>query len=126
MTLSKARKILMIIACIFSIISLVGFTFISFSLLISTGNEEALQRALDGLNRPTMSLSEGKTFVITLGIIFSILALASLINASLAIRGKDSNRKGLMVLNIIFGLISSIFVNSLGGIFGLIDKRRTN
>lgn len=124
--LSTARKVLMIIACVLSILSLLGFAFLSFSLLISVGNEEALRRMLDGLNRPTMSLEEGKPFLITLSVVFIIFALFGLINASLAIKGKDSNKKRLMILNIIFGVISNIFVNSLGGIFGLLDKKRVN
>ena len=124
--LSTARKVLMIIACILSILSLLGFAFLSFTLLISIGNEEALRRMLDGLNRPTMSLKDGKVFVITLSVVFLVFAFFGLINASLAIKGKDSNKKGLMVLNIIFGVISNIFVNILGGIFGLLDKKRVN
>ena len=122
--MSTARKVLMIIACILALLMLIGFAFMAISLFVSIGDEEALQRMLDGLNRPSMSLREGKIFISTIGVIFIVLAFVVLINAGLAIKGKDSNRNSLMILNIIFGLLSGVYVNTLGGIFGLIERNR--
>jgi hypothetical protein len=53
-----------------------------------------------------------------------MLAIFELINALLSIKGVKSNRSGLMVLNIIFGVIAGIYINSLGGIFGLVDSKK--
>ena len=122
--MSTARKVLMIIACIFALLMLIGFAFMAISLFVSIGDEEALQRMLDGLNRPSMSLREGKIFISTIGVIFIVLAFIVLINAGLAFKGKDSNRNSLMILNIIFGLLSGVCVNTLGGIFGLIERKK--
>jgi hypothetical protein len=122
--MSTARKVLMIIACILALLLLIGFAFMAIYFFVSIGDDEALQRMLDGLNRPSMSLKEGKVFVSTLGVMFIVLAFIVLINAGLAIRGKDSNRNGLMILNIIFGVLSGVGFNSLGGVFGLIERKK--
>jgi hypothetical protein len=87
-------------------------------------NEELLQRLLDGLNRTPSSPENAKVLVTILGIVFSMLAIFELINALLSIKGVKSNRSGLMVLNIIFGVIAGIYINSLGGIFGLVDSKK--
>lgn len=122
--MSTARKVLMIVACILALLLLVGFAFMAIYFFVSIGDDEALQRMLDGLNRPSMSLREGKIFVSTLGVMFIVLAFVVLINAGLAIKGKDSNKNRLMILNIVFGVLSGVFVNSLGGIFGLIERKK--
>ena len=122
--MSTARKVLMIIACILALLLLVGFAFMAIYLFVSIGDDEALQRMLDGLNRPSMPLREGKIFVSTLGVVFIVLAFVVLINAGLAIKGKDSNKNRLMILNIVFGILSGVYINSLGGIFGLIERKK--
>lgn len=122
--MSTARKVLMIVACILALLLLIGFAFMAIYFFVSIGDDEALQRMLDGLNRPSMSLREGKIFVSTLGVMFIVLAFVVLINAGLAIKGKDSNKNRLMILNIVFGVLSGVFVNSLGGIFGLIERKK--
>lgn len=120
--MSVARKVLMIIGFILSIIIFVVLGFTAVGCFISLGNEELLNRLLDGLNRSTMTLEDGKNFITFLGVMFSIIALLALINACLSIKGVRSHKLGLMVLNIIFGVISGIYINSLGGLFGLLEK----
>ena len=122
--MSTARKVLMIIACILALLLVIGFAFMAIYLFVSIGDDEALQRMLDGLNRPSLSLREGKIFVSTLGVMFIALTFVVLINAGLTIRGKDSNRNILMILNIVFGVLSGVFINSLGGIFGLVERKK--
>ena len=122
--MSTARKVLMIIACILALLLVIGFAFMAIYLFVSIGDDEALQRMLDGLNRPSLSLREGKIFVSTLGVMFIALTFIVLINAGLAIRGKDSNKNSLMILNIVFGVLSGVFINSLGGIFGLAERKK--
>ena len=85
----------------------------------------SIQKVLDGLNRSSTSLEDGKTIVTIFGVLFAILTIFELLNACLAIKGVKSNRSGLMVLNIIFGVLSGIYINSLGGIFGLVDSNKT-
>ena len=123
--MSTARKVLMIIAFVASILCVIAFAICAIAFFASIGNEELLQRVLDGLNRSSSSLEDGKTIVTILGVLFAILALFDLLNACLAIKGVKSNRNGLMVLNIVFGILSGVYINSLGGIFGLVDSNKT-
>ena len=123
--MSTARKVLMIIAFVASILGIIAFALCAIALFVATGNEEQLQKVLDGLNRSSTSLEDGKTIVTIFGVLFAILTIFELLNACLAIKGVKSNRSGLMVLNIIFGVLSGIYINSLGGIFGLVDSNKT-
>nr|MCR5307899.1 hypothetical protein [bacterium] len=122
--MSTARKVLMIIAFIASIFGVLLFAICAIAFFAAINNEELLQRLLDGLNRTPSSPENAKVLVTILGIVFSMLAIFELINALLSIKGVKSNRSGLMVLNIIFGVISGIYINSLGGIFGLVDSKK--
>ena len=122
--MSVARKVLMIIAFVVSLMCFIGLAICAVVFFISTNNEEALQKILDGLNRSSTSLEEGKTIVTILGVVFAILAFFQLINACLSIKGVKSSRAGLMIINIIFGVLSGVYINSLGGIFGLIDGKK--
>ena len=117
-----ARKILMTIAAILYIIFFIGLAICDVAFFISINNEEMLQRILDGLNRSTMSLEEGKTLATGFGVIFAIVASLGLINAILSIRGIKSHKTSLMVLNIVFGILAGVYVNSLGGLFGLFEE----
>ncbi len=122
--MSTARKVLMIIAFIASIFGVLLFAICAIAFFAAINNEELLQRLLDGLNRTPSSPENAKVLVTILGIAFSMLAIFELINALLSIKGVKSNRSGLMVLNIIFGVIAGIYINSLGGIFGLVDSKK--
>ena len=122
--MSTARKVLMIIAFAVSIIGVIAFAICAVAFFASLGNEELLLRVLDGLNRKTVSVDEGKMIVTVLGVLFAVLAFFELINACLSIKGVKSNKSGLMVLNIIFGVLSGIYINSLAAIFGLVDGNK--
>ena len=122
--MSTARKVLMIIGFVVSIIGVIIFAICAAVFFIALGNEETLLKVLDGLNRKTVPVEDGKIIVTAIGILFAILAFFDLINACLSIKGRKSNRSGLMVLNIIFGVIAGVYINSLGGIFGLVDSNK--
>ena len=122
--MSTARKVLMIIAFIVSIIGLIVLALCAVTFFVATNNEELLTRIVDSLSKKKISLDNGKLLVTALGIIFAIMAFIILINACLSIKGRKSNKNGLMVLNIIFGFISGIYINSLGGIFGLVESKK--
>ena len=122
--MSTARKVLMIIAFVVSIIGLVIFAMCAVAFFISTNNEELLTRILDSLSKKNISLDDGKLLVTILGVLFAVMAFFVLINACLSIKGAKSNRSGLMVLNIIFGFLSGVYLNSLGGIFGLVESKK--
>ncbi|MCR5462593.1 MAG: hypothetical protein K6E87_05950 [bacterium] len=122
--MSAARKVLMIIAFVLSIGAVLTFALCAVAFFISINNEELLTKLLDGLNKQHISLDDGKLLVTIAGVVFAIFAFLALINACLSIKGVKSNRIGLMVINIIFGVISGIYINSLGAIFGLVDNKK--
>jgi len=122
--MSTARKVLMIIAFVASIIAFCLFAICAACFFISSNNEEVLNKVLDGMSKSSMTLEEGKTFVTIMGVTFCILAFFELINACLSFKGIKSSRAGLMVINIVFGVLSGIYINSLGGIFGLVDGKK--
>ena len=122
--MSTARKVLMIIAFVASIIVFCLFAICAACFFISSNNEEVLNKVLDGMSKSSMTLEEGKTFVTIMGVTFCILAFFELINACLSFKGIKSSRAGLMVINIVFGVLSGIYINSLGGIFGLVDGKK--
>ena len=123
--MSTARKVLLIIAFVFSIICAIGLAICTVVFFSSINDPAKIQKILDGFNRSSTSIEDGKTIVTILGVMFAILTAFELINAGLSIKGKSSNRTGLMILNIIFGVLSGIYINSLGAIFGLIDLKKT-
>ena len=122
--MSIARKVLMIVGFIASIVITIVLAICAVAFFIASGNEEMLNKILDGLNRSSMSVSDGKIYVIALASMFTFWAIIEVINALIAIKGVKSNRTGLMVLNIIFGVLSGVYVNSLGGIFGLVESKK--
>ena len=122
--MSIARKVLMIVGFIASIVITITLAICAVAFFIASGNEEMLNKILDGLNRSSMSVSDGKIYVIALALMFTFWAIIEIINALIAIKGVKSNRTGLMVLNIVFGVLSGVYVNSLGGIFGLVESKK--
>ena len=122
--MSVARKVLMIIAFVVSLLGLLVLASCTAVFFIATNNEDVLVRVLDSLSKRNISFDNGKLLVTIIGVIFAIMAFIILINACLSIKGAKSNRSGLMVLNIIFGFISGIYINSLGGIFGLVESKK--
>ena len=122
--MSTARKVLMIIALVASIIAVIVYGICALVFFLAAGNEELLTKVLEGINKTDLSPDDGKKIVIIVGIVFIMLALVNLINAGLSGKGIKSSRAGLMVINIIFGVIAGIYINSLGGIFGLVDGKK--
>lgn len=122
--MSTARKVLMIIAFIASLFALIGFGICAIVFFAAMNNEEILEKVMDGLNRSSYTIEEAKNYMLALGITFSIFTLFELLNACLSIKAVKSSRAGLMILNIVFGFLSGIYINILGGIFGLVDGKK--
>ena len=121
--MAVARKVLMIIAFIASIIVFLICALCGVTLFISIGNEELLTRLLDGMGKASLEGDARVMFVGIIGIAFFFIALMNIINAILSMKAVKSSKGGLMILNIIFGFLSGIYINILGGIFGLIEGK---
>ena len=64
-----------------------------------------------------------KLFFRGLSLTYLILGIIFIVNAYLSYVGKNSYKKPIMILNLIFGLLS-IQLNAIGAIFGLIIKKK--
>lgn len=104
--MEKAKKILFAGAQIISVVGAVGWliaAIISYAFSTDPANASS-QGVLAGLS--------------LMYLIFSILFIA---NAFLSYKGKNSNSKALMILNLVFGFLS-VQLNAIGAVFGLIIK----
>ena len=55
-----------------------------------------------------------------LAIVFLVLAIFCIANAIIAFVGRAKETKGLFIMNIVFGALSGVVVNLVGGILGVI------
>ena len=102
-----------------------GFIFIGMG--SSPEVKEDLIKEYNHVNNPSGLTPEEyakaiQSFFVALGIVFVIAAILCIINAIIAFVGRSKGNKPLMILNIIFGFLSSCIINAVGGIFGLIAK----
>ena len=63
---------------------------------------------------------------LTLAIVFFIMLAIVLINLAVTIIARRNTTKTTCILNIVFGTLSGVEVNLVGGIFGLISTIREN
>ncbi len=103
----KAQRILMIIAAIVSIV----LTIIFAGIVVPTSIAAAAKS--DG----------GEAFNAVL-IFFIIVAASSFLNIILSFMGKNSKSGAILVLNIIFGILSDVLLNAVGGVIGLIANAK--
>lgn len=132
--MTKASKILLTVAGVLSIISFVlyvVFTVIFFIGSTANGQQEILKALNDGTFTYTI---EGKSNAEVaevlsaacrvLGVVFVIAAVFTVANIVICFVGAKKQTKGLLILNIVFGALSGVLLNVLGGIFGLVGNAR--
>ena len=100
----KVQRILMLIAAIVSIVCGIIFAgiIIPTTLAVIARNES------------------GDAGLTASGIYLLIVACAMIINIFLSFFGKNTKSPVILVLNIIFGILSDIWINAVGAIFGFI------
>ena len=114
--MEKAKRILFTVSGILSIIGIVMWLILGIVFIVLAGNVEFIDDA-------TATPEEAEAFKLmftTCGGMFIFFAIMSVVNTILCFKAKNSNAKGLMILNIVFGAISGIEINILAAIFGLI------
>ena len=120
--MEKAKKILFTVSGILSIIGIVVWLILGIVFIVLAGN-------VDFVDDATATAEEAEAFkamFMVCGVMFIIFAIMSVVNTILCFKGKNSNAKGLMILNIVFGVISGIEINILAAIFGLIVGSRSS
>ena len=127
--MKTASRILLLIGAILSCVEtfvycIMGFIFIGMG--SSPEVKEDLIKEYNTVNNPSVTPEEYakaiQSFFVALGVVFVIAAILCIINAIIAFVARSKGNKPLMILNIIFGFLSSCIINAVGGIFGLIAK----
>lgn len=59
-------------------------------------------------------------------IVCFVYAALSIVNVVVSFMGRNKQTKGAYIANIVVGFISSVIINAVGGIFGLIATNRSN
>ena len=119
-----ARRVMMIIGFIAALGLSITLALIAIVFFIATNNEELLTKLLDGLNKSTMTLNEGKNFALSTGLFIGFYAFIEILNTIFTLIGIKSNKTIVMIFNIILGLVGSTYINTLGGIFGLCEDKK--
>ena len=128
--MKTASRILLLIGAILSCVEtfvycIMGFIFIGMG--SSPEVKEDLIKEYNPVSNPSGVTPEEyakaiQSFFVALGVVFVIAAILCIINAIIAFVARSKGNKPLMILNIIFGFLSSCIINAVGGIFGLIAK----
>lgn len=120
--MKNAQKILMIIGGIASIGMTLLWFIVSMIFFIGAGSAEFVEKYND--DYPSLDPETVKVMLMTIGVIFCIMAILAVVNAIVAFRGKSTDKKGLLIMNIIFGALSGVEINIVGAIFGLIARNQ--
>ncbi|MBQ7994766.1 MAG: hypothetical protein IJ247_00905 [Bacilli bacterium] len=119
--MKRVKRILFLVGGILSIVMaasffIVGLVFVVLGPTIGAYMAETDQQAADIFLGVYLSI----------GLVFVIVSVFGIINAILSFKAMNSNSKSLMVANIVFGILSDVIVNVVGGIIGfiLIDREK--
>lgn len=120
-----AKRILFLVSGILSIFASVTFAILSICFIAFSNNEEAMQELADK-STDGVTPEEFQAVFLALGVMFVVFLIAAIINIILSFKGRNSDSKGVMIANIVFGAISGIVINIVAAIFGLIARNQGN
>lgn len=118
--MNTAKRILFLVGGIMSICAAIAFFFLSIMFIAFSNMKEEMQKLAD--DSAEYGVEYFQALFLVLGIMFIFFLILAIINIILSFKGRNSNSKGLMIANIVFGALSGIEVNLVAGIFGLIAR----
>ena len=121
--MEKAKRILFTISGVLSIISVVVFLILAIVFIAFGNNVEAMEELANDSTSGT-DAEAFKVLFVGLGVMFIFFMIFGIVNIILCFKGRNSDSKNVMILNIVFGALSGIEVNILAAIFGLIARNR--
>ena len=121
--MEKAKKILFTISGILSIVSIVVFLVLAI-VFMAVGNSVEAMEDLANDSTNDMDAEAFKALFLCLGVMFIFFMIFGIVNTILCFKGRNSDSKGIMILNIVFGALSGIEINILAAIFGLIARNQ--
>ena len=119
--MEKAKRILFTVSGVLSIIGIVLWLILGIVFIVCANNAEVIEKAADGEDVESI-----KAMFSVVGVMFIFFAIMSVVNTILCFMGRNSNAKGIMIINIVFGALSGIEINILAAIFGLIVGSRSS
>ena len=121
--MEKAKKILFTVSGVLSIISIVVFLILAIVFIAFGNNVEAMEELANDSTNGT-DAEAFKALFLALGVMFIFFMIFGIVNTILCFKGRNSDSKNVMILNIVFGVLSGIEINILAAIFGLIARNR--
>lgn len=121
--MEKAKRILFTVAGILSIVAIVGWAIAALSMFVIAGNLELLQKMADSSSEE-ITIEFFQIYFGVLGGLFVMFAIMAVVNTIFCFKGKNSDSKGIMIINIVFGVLSCVEVNIAAGVIGLIARNR--
>ena len=126
--MKRASKVLLTVGAIYSLVVAITFVFcmimfIIFSLpffmdLVRQGLESG--EISTNIESVDAALMFTQAVFITCAVTFGILSIFCFINSSFAFKARKEQTRSLLILNIVFGFLSGVEINAVGGILGLI------
>lgn len=131
--MKKASNYVLLAGIIYSFVVVVALCVVA-GIFLSINTPDGKQAIMQGLQNGTIQTSFTGTaeqqanqiivLLVIFAVYFFVMAFFALINAFIAIMGKSKKTKGLYILNIVLGVISGVYVNAVGAIFGLVALSR--
>jgi len=121
--MNNAKRILFTISGILSILGILLWLSIGIVFVALANNAEFVERLADESSSGT-SAEFFQVYFTSLGVMFIVFAVMCVINTIMCFKGRNSDSKKVMILNIVFGVLSSIGLNILAAIFGLIARNK--
>jgi sulfite exporter TauE/SafE len=120
--MANAKRVLFLVSGILSIIGIVSYIIIGCVMFGLAGNEAFISEFADSSSgvTPEEAKEIARVLFMGLGIMFIFFGIMCIINAILCFKGRNSNSKNIMILNIVFGVLSCIELNILAAIFGIV------
>lgn len=127
----KASKILFLVGGILSFVNAFAFLIVTVTFII-IGSPLLTQAFIDGLESGQIHSDIAGTpeevariiqmafFFIGIGYLFP--AIFAIVSGIVALKARKVKSRTIYILNIIFGFMGGVVVNSVGGIFALIDS----
>lgn len=116
----KASRILFTISAVLSIVYAVVMIPTSIVFLVLT-TPECEQILIDAIKGTTVTVEELRATFLGLGSWFMISGFCAIANAVLCFVARNRRNVVLYVFNIVFGFLSSVVINVVAAIFGLVS-----
>ena len=130
----KASQVLLLVGAIISFVVLPLFLIVGI-IYLACSSPDLTKGIIEGINNGSITTNyngtpeEQAAFIqlvfSIIGSIFLVLAFLNLANAIVSLAARNKQTKVSYIISIIFGFVSGIELNLVGGILGLVSLQRT-